>query len=65
MHVERVARSLNLIERKQRDWKMAIELTENLRLFNPEDPVSYDFALFGLGVEGMLNESLKKSNFVP
>ena len=65
VHVERVARSLNLIERKQRDWKMAIELTENLRLFNPEDPVSYDFALFGLGVEGMLNESLKKSNFVP
>lgn len=65
VHVERVARNLNLIQRKQRDWKMAMELTENLRLFNPEDPVSYDFALFGLGVEGVLNESLKKSNFVP
>jgi uncharacterized protein (TIGR02757 family) len=65
VHVERVARKLNLIQRKQRDWKMAVELTENLRLLNPKDPVRYDFALFGLGVEGVLNESLKKSNFVP
>ncbi|HPI09806.1 MAG TPA: DUF2400 family protein, partial [Catalimonadaceae bacterium] len=33
------------------DWKMAIELTENLRRFDPLDPVKYDFALFGLGIE--------------
>ncbi|HLT42970.1 MAG TPA: TIGR02757 family protein [Sphingobacteriaceae bacterium] len=65
VHVERVARRLNLIQRKQRDWRMAIELTENLRLLNPQDPVVYDFALFGLGVEGVLNESLKKRNFAP
>lgn len=65
VHVERVARRLNLIHRKQRDWKTAVELTENLRLLNPKDPVSYDFALFGLGVEGVLDESLKKSNFAP
>jgi uncharacterized protein (TIGR02757 family) len=63
VHVERVARKLNLIQRKQRDWKMTIELTKNLRLLNPQDPVVYDFALFGLGVEGVLNESLKKRNF--
>lgn len=65
VHVERVARKLNLIQRKQQDWKMAVELTENLRILNPTDPVSYDFALFGLGVEGALDESLKKRNFVP
>lgn len=51
VHVERVAREWNLIERKQSDWKTALELTERLRFFCPEDPVKYDFALFGWGVE--------------
>ncbi|MDB5011975.1 MAG: hypothetical protein JWQ25_177, partial [Daejeonella sp.] len=54
VHVERVARKLNLIERKQVDWRTAIELTGNLRRFDSEDPVKYDFALFGLGVEKVL-----------
>lgn len=54
VHVERVARKLNLIDRKQVDWRTAIELTENLRQFDPTDPVKYDFALFGLGVEKVL-----------
>lgn len=54
IHVERVARKLGLITRKQSDWKTAIELTENLRLLDADDPVKYDFALFGLGVEGEL-----------
>ena len=51
VHVERVARKLGLVKRKQMDWQTALELTENLRQFDPEDPVKYDFALFGLGVE--------------
>lgn len=51
VHVQRVARRLKLINRKQSDWKMAIELTENLRKFDPNDPVKYDYALFGLGLE--------------
>jgi len=51
VHVDRVARKLKLITRKQTDWKTAMELTENLRLLDPKDPVKYDFALFGLGVE--------------
>ncbi len=51
VHVERVARKLNLIERTQVDWKTAVELTEKLREFDPIDPVKYDFALFGLGIE--------------
>lgn len=50
VHVERTARNLGLVSRKQTDWKMAVELTENLKKFDPEDPVKYDFALFGLSV---------------
>lgn len=52
VHVDRVARKLGLITRKQTDWLTAIELTENLKYFDPIDPVKYDFALFGLGLEG-------------
>ena len=51
LHVERVARKLGLIERKQLDWLTALELTENLKQFDAVDPVKYDFALFGLGIE--------------
>jgi len=51
VHVDRVARRLNMISRKQTDWRTALELTEELRKFDPSDPVKYDFALFGLGVE--------------
>lgn len=51
VHVDRVSRRLGLITRKQTDWRTAEELTEQLRKFDPADPVKYDFALFGLGVE--------------
>lgn len=51
LHVDRVARKLGLISRKQTDWQTALELTQKLRILDPEDPVRYDFALFGLGVE--------------
>jgi len=51
LHVDRVARKLNLITRKQTDWQTAVELTQRLREFDPIDPVKYDFALFGLGIE--------------
>ena len=51
LHVDRVARKLNLITRKQTDWQTAVELTERLREFDPIDPVKYDFALFALGIE--------------
>ena len=51
LHVDRVARKLKLITRKQTDWQTALELTEHLRQFDPADPVKYDFALFGLGIE--------------
>jgi hypothetical protein len=51
LHVDRVGRKLGLITRKQTDWGTAVELTQVLRSFDPLDPVKYDFALFGLGVE--------------
>ena len=50
LHVDKVARKLGLITRKQTDWKTALELTENLKKLDPHDPVKYDFALFGLGI---------------
>ncbi len=50
VHVERVARKLNLIRGKGMNWQTALELTSNLRKLDPIDPVKYDFALFGLGI---------------
>jgi len=51
LHVERVARKLKLIKAKPLNWQTALELTAQLRKFDPGDPVKYDFALFGLGIE--------------
>lgn len=51
VHVGRVARKMGLLERKQNDWLAVEELTEKMRQFDPSDPVKYDFALFGMGVE--------------
>ncbi len=50
VHVVRVAKRLNLLQRSQTDWQAAIELTQRLKQINPQDPIRYDFALFGLGV---------------
>lgn len=50
VHSGNVARKLGLLSRKQNDGKALAELDLNLRKLNPNDPVKYDFALFGLGV---------------
>ncbi len=50
LHTGNVARKLGLLGRKQNDWKAVEEVTENLRILDPKDPVKYDFALFGLGI---------------
>jgi uncharacterized protein (TIGR02757 family) len=50
VHVARVARRFGLLARKAIDWQSALELTSHLRNLDKEDPVKYDFALFGLGV---------------
>lgn len=50
LHVGRVARRFGLLRRQQADWQAAKELTAYLSILDEEDPVKYDFALFGLGV---------------
>lgn len=49
IHTANVSRKLSLITRKQNDQKALNELDRNLRKMDSEDPVKYDFALFGLG----------------
>jgi uncharacterized protein (TIGR02757 family) len=50
VHSGNVARKLGLLTRKQNNAKALVELDTQLRLLDPNDPVKYDFALFGLGV---------------
>ena len=50
VHSGNVARKLGLLHRKQNDGKALAQLDASLRLLDPNDPVKYDFALFGLGV---------------
>ncbi|MDY7395111.1 TIGR02757 family protein [Aureibaculum sp. 2210JD6-5] len=50
VHSGNVARKLGLLSRKQNDAKALAELDSSLRQLDPNDPVKYDFALFGLGV---------------
>jgi len=50
VHSGRVARELGLLQRHQNDWTAVEELDRALRTFDPNDPVKYDFALFGMGV---------------
>ena len=52
VHVGNTARDLGLLSRRGNDRRAAEQLTEALRSLRPDDPVFYDFALFGLGVEG-------------
>jgi uncharacterized protein (TIGR02757 family) len=61
VHVIRIATEFGLLNRKYADWQAAVELTSNLRLFNAEDPVRYDYALFGSGEDEKRQESSKRS----
>ncbi len=55
VHSGNVARSLGILKRKQNDHKALLELDAKLREFDPNDPVKYDYALFGLGVNENFN----------
>ena len=50
IHTGRMGRSFALLGRKQSDWKAVEELTASLREFSADDPVRYDYSLFGLGI---------------
>lgn len=50
VHTGNVGRKLGLLTRKQSDWLAVEEITKSLRTFDSNDPVKYDYALFGLGI---------------
>lgn len=50
VHVARVAYRLGITSRPAADWRGALELTQTLRRWRPDDPAVYDYALFGLGM---------------
>lgn len=52
VHTGNIGRQLGLLNRKQNDWQAVKELTQALCLYDENDPVKYDFALFGMGVNG-------------
>jgi len=49
-HIARICKQLKLTKRKNVSWKMAEEITENLKEFDPNDPVKYDFAICHIGM---------------
>jgi len=56
VHTGNMGRALGLLKRKQSDWKATVEITDALREFDAEDPVRYDFSLFGAGIDGFLKQ---------
>ena len=56
LHTGNISRQLGLLTRKQNDARAVKELTGRLRTFNPDDPIRYDFALFGLGAFNNTNK---------
>ena len=48
VHTAKTARKLGILTRKQNDWRAVEEIDLILREMDTEDPVKYDFALFGL-----------------
>ncbi|NWG28405.1 MAG: TIGR02757 family protein [Ignavibacteriaceae bacterium] len=49
-HIARICKQLKLTKRKNVSWKMAEEITENLKKFDPDDPVKYDFTICHIGM---------------
>ena len=54
VHSGNMGRALGLLTRRQSDWRATEQITEALRQFDAEDPVRYDFSLFGAGIDGFL-----------
>ena len=49
-HIARICKTLKLTNRKNVSWQMAEEITQNLKKFDAEDPVKYDFAICHIGI---------------
>lgn len=54
VHVGNTARALGLLTRRSNDKQAVLDLTETLRTLKPDDPVVFDYALFGIGITGIL-----------
>jgi uncharacterized protein (TIGR02757 family) len=52
VHVGNISRAIGLLSKKNNNMKSALEITERLKEFDPKDPIKYDFALFGIGING-------------
>lgn len=59
-HTFKVCGKLGLLSRKTYDLKAALEVTKNLKKFDPHDPIKYDFALYRIGQEKNLDQIIKK-----
>lgn len=60
VHTHRTSIALGLNTRKSYDFKSVLEITENLKQFDKDDPVKYDFALYRIGQAGELEKVLKE-----
>jgi len=56
VHVSRLSREMGLLTRNSDDFKAVLELTQNLKKLDSNDPVKFDFAIFGLGVSEVKNK---------
>lgn len=61
-HIIRISQYLGLTARKSPDWKMAKEITDSLKAFDPGDPLKYDFALCHMGISGACPIEKKREN---
>ena len=52
-HIAKICKELKLTKLKNVSWKMAEEITENLKKFDPDDPVKFDFAICHIGMRGL------------
>lgn len=64
VHVGNTARDLGLLSRKANDKKAVMEITKHLRQLRPDDPVWYDYALFGLGIENKVPKNKSEQSHV-
>ncbi|MCX8030536.1 MAG: TIGR02757 family protein [Thermodesulfovibrionales bacterium] len=55
-HISKISLCLGITRRKSQDWKTAVEITNTLKLIEPEDPLKYDLPLCHYGVSKLCNK---------
>ena len=53
-HSFQISKALGLLERNTADLQAVLELSESLKVFDSQDPIKYDFALYRIGQLGLL-----------